>query len=393
LLKIKTNFLLLGFVCLNQYAFMKLENPSLLLTPTDARNGKITWRSPSNIALVKYWGKHGRQLPRNPNISFTLNDAATTMSLTYKAKAKFDNKISLDFHFEDPSKNEKFRQKMVAFMESVLDIFPFLTQIEMRIESSNSFPHSAGIASSASSMSALALCLCSLESRLFGKNTVDKGNPAKGGEGSVSFLKKVSYISRLASGSACRSVYPTLAVWGKMKEVKGSTNDYAVAFEAHDVFKTYHNAILIASVEEKPVSSRMGHGLMEGNPFATPRYAQARERMKALLPALQNGDVNVVGQIMEDEALTLHALMMTSSPSFTLLKPNTLKMIEILRGYREATKVPVYFSLDAGPNLHVLYPHAVENDVKTLIVNELAQYCENGRVIYDTVGDGAKLLE
>jgi diphosphomevalonate decarboxylase len=372
---------------------MKFENPNLQLTPSDARNGKITWRSPSNIAIVKYWGKHGRQLPRNPNISFTLNDAATTMSLTYKVKAKFDNKISLDFHFEDPSKNEKFRQKMVAFMESVLDIFPFLTQIEMRIESTNSFPHSAGIASSASSMSALALCLCSLESRLFGKNAVDEGNPAKGGEGSVSFLKKVSYISRLASGSACRSVYPTLAVWGKMKEVKGSTNDYAVAFEAHDVFKTYHNAILIASVEEKPVSSRMGHGLMEGNPFATPRYAQARERMKALLPALQNGDVNTVGQIMEDEALTLHALMMTSSPSFTLLKPNTLKMIEILRGYREATKVPVYFSLDAGPNLHVLYPHAVENDVKILIVNELAQYCENGRVIYDTVGDGAKLLE
>jgi diphosphomevalonate decarboxylase len=362
---------------------MKFENPNLQLTPTDARNGKIAWRSPSNIAIVKYWGKHGRQLPRNPNISFTLNDAATTMSLTYKVKAKFDNKISLDFNFEDPSKNEKFRQKMVAFMESVLDIFPFLTQIEMRIESSNSFPHSAGIASSASSMSALALCLCSLESRLFGGVK----------EGSVSFLKKVSYIARLASGSACRSVYPTLAVWGKMKEVKGSTNDYAVAFEAHDVFKTYHNAILIASVEEKPVSSRMGHGLMEGNPFATPRYAQARERMKALLPALQNGDVHTVGQIMEDEALTLHALMMTSSPSFTLLKPNTLKMIEILRGYREATKVPVYFSLDAGPNLHVLYPHTVENDVKMLIINELAQYCENGRVIYDTVGEGAKLLE
>ena len=78
---------------------MKLENPNLQLTPTDAQSGKITWRSPSNIALVKYWGKHGRQLPRNPNISFTLNDAATTMSLAYKVKAKFDNKINLDFTY------------------------------------------------------------------------------------------------------------------------------------------------------------------------------------------------------------------------------------------------------------------------------------------------------
>ena len=362
---------------------MTLKNPNLLLAVNDTREGKITWRSPSNIALVKYWGKYGTQLPRNPNISFTLDNAATTMTLTYQVKSKFDNKISLDFHFEDPSKNEKFKAKMVNFMESILDIFPFLAQLDMTIESSNSFPHSAGIASSASSMSALGLCLCSLESRLFGENT----------EGSTVFLKKASYIARLASGSACRSVYPTLAIWGKMKTVKGSSNDYAVAFEAHDVFKTYRNSILIASVEEKPVSSRMGHGLMEGNPYASPRFAQARARMNALLPALQSGEVDVVGQIIEDEALTLHALMMTCAPSFTLLKPNTLKMIEILRGYRATTKVPVYFSLDAGPNLHVLYPQSVENDVKTLITNELEQYCEEKKVIHDTVGKGAILLK
>ena len=362
---------------------MILENPTLLLAQNDTHEGSFTWRSPSNIAIIKYWGKHGRQLPRNASISFTLNNAFTDMTLTYRVKEHFDNKISLVFDFEETDKIEKFRLKMVAFMESVLDIFPFLTQLDLKIASTNSFPHSAGIASSASSMSALTLCLCTLESRLFGSNT----------EG-VEFLKKASYLSRLASGSACRSVYPTMAVWGKCPDVEGSSDEFATPFESeiHPVFKTFHDDILIASRGEKSVSSRMGHGLMNNNPFAEPRYAQARERMTAVVAALKTGEVDVFGQICEDEALTLHALMMTSSPSFTLLKPNTLKMIEILRGYREATKTPVYFSLDAGPNLHLLYPNAFENEVKSLINNELSQYCENGQVIFDTVGQGSRLI-
>lgn len=341
---------------------------------------KITWRSSSNIAIIKYWGKHGIQLPRNPSISFTLNNAFTEMTLEYREKEVLDDKITLEFEFEERDKIEKFRQKIVAFLASQLPVFPFLPELELKITSSNSFPHSAGIASSASSMSALALCLCSLENDYLGYNT----------EG-ADFLQKASYLARLASGSACRSVYPTMAVWGECKDVKGSSDAYAVGFEEeiHGVFTSYHDDILIAATGEKSVSSRMGHGLMNDNPYAPARYQQANERMSRLIAALKVGDVETFGQIAEDEAMTLHALMMTTSPWFTLLKPNTLKMIEILRGWRETTKVPAYFSLDAGPNLHLLYPDAFEKEVKELINNELKQYCENERVIFDTVGQGA----
>jgi diphosphomevalonate decarboxylase len=359
---------------------MTFTNPSTVLQKNDDQKSQITWRSPSNIAIIKYWGKLGVQLPRNPSISFTLNNAFTEMTLEYQVKKAFDNKISLAFEFEERDKIEKFRQKIVAFLETQLPIFPFLTELDLKITSSNSFPHSAGIASSASSMSALALCLCSLENDYLGYNT----------EG-ADFLQKASYLARLASGSACRSVYPTMAVWGECKDVKGSSDVYAVGFEAeiHDVFKSYHDDILIAATGEKSVSSRMGHGLMNDNPYASARYQQANERMSRLISALKTGDVETFGQIAEDEAMTLHALMMTTSPWFTLLKPNTLKMIEILRGWREVTKVPAYFSLDAGPNLHLLYPDAFEKQVKELIDNELKQYCENQRVIFDTVGQGA----
>ena len=364
--------------------------------------GKISWRSPSNIAIIKYWGKHGVQLPRNPNISFTLDKAFTETTLSFRLKEKKDREISLNFLFEN-APNEPFRLKQLKFLRSIVPIFPFLTDYELDISSHNSFPHSAGIASSASSMSALALCLCEMDMLISGKefqiSNFKFQEPDSGAtsnfKGQISnskdFLKKVSTMARLGSGSACRSMFPTMAAWGVCREIEGSNDEYAVGFEydIHDVFKTYHDAILIASRGEKSVSSRMGHGLMDNNPFAAPRYQQANERMTAVVAALRSGDVEIFGQIAEDEAMTLHALMMTSSPSFTLLKPNTLRMIEILRGWREATKLPAYFSLDAGPNLHLLYPDFIKNEVNALIDNELQPLCEDGMVIFDNVGQGA----
>ena len=373
---------------------MDYINPALVIPPKTQKSGTVSWRSPSNLALIKYWGKHGVQLPRNPSISFTLANAYTETTLSYESKERktkdeerrtkdegrsFED-IDLTFLFEGQAQ-EAFRLKQLKFLESIADIFPFLRQLNLRIESSNSFPHSAGIASSASSMSALALCLCSVERTLFG-SFYDED----------SFLRKASFIARLGSGSACRSVYPIMAVWGETPEVRGSSDLYAVPFveDIHPVFSTYHDDILIASRGEKSVSSRAGHGLMEGNVFAESRYAQARSRMSSLLSALKSGDLEVFGQICEDEALTLHAMMMSSSPSFTLLRPNTLMLIERLRAFRQRTKLPVYFSLDAGPNLHVLYPDEVKALVGAFIRDELARYCENGEVIGDVVGSGAE---
>ncbi len=365
---------------------MNIENPTLMFSENIDNAQKITWKCPSNIAIIKYWGKHGIQLPRNPSISFTLENAFTETILSYKPKEKPDNTIDLAFYFEGVE-NETFKAKQLKFLYGLVQEFPFLTHLSLRIDSHNSFPHSAGIASSASSMAALAMCLCSLESRLLGKDS-----PLQ--EGSDVFMQKASRIARLGSGSACRSIYPIMAIWGKLEGIEGSSDDYAIPFEheVHDVFKSFHDDILIASRGEKSVSSRMGHGLMDNNPFAEPRYAQARTRMTALVEALKVGDIETFGQICEDEAMTLHALMMTNSPWFTLLKPNTLKMIEILRGYRETTKMPVYFSLDAGPNLHVLYPNSVEKEVRGFINDELKPYCENEQVIFDNVGRGPKKI-
>jgi len=344
--------------------------------------GKITWKSPSNLAIIKYWGKHGVQLPQNPSISLTLENAFTQTILAYKPKETKEEGISLEFAFHGEP-NEAFKEKLVNYLESLLPIFPFLNQLDLNIQSGNSFPHSAGIASSASSMSALALCLCSLEDELF-----------KSLQDDTTFDQKASYIARLGSGSACRSIYPKMALWGETEIANNSSNLYAIpqVENIHEVFHNFHDDILIASQAEKSVSSRAGHALMENNQYAAPRYQQANERLNQLMIALKEGDVSTFGKIAEDEALTLHALMMTSTPSYILMQPNTLQMINKLRTYRQDTNTPIFFSLDAGPNLHVLYPESVIHDVRPFIEGELVPLCEEGLWISDWVGDGPEQL-
>ncbi len=361
-----------------EFLSLMYDNPKLIIETAALKENAVAWRSPSNIAIIKYWGKHGVQLPRNPSISFTLDQAYTDTKLAYRPKRGADEGIALDFFFHDEP-NEAFRKKIVQFLDKITPIFPFLRQLEMTIHSSNSFPHSAGIASSASSMSALALCLCAMEDQFFGTlNNIE------------AFRKKASYVARLGSGSACRSIYEGLGLWGKTIEVEGSSDEFAVGYtaEVHEIFHTFQDTILIASKGEKSVSSRAGHALMEGNAYANPRYDQARRRLHTLLAALKTGDVETFGRITENEALTLHALMMTSNPPYILMRPNSLKMIELVQQFRKDQNVPVYFSLDAGPNLHLLYPETEKEQVMAFIQSELVPLCENGEYIADQVGKG-----
>ncbi|MEO1435199.1 MAG: diphosphomevalonate decarboxylase [Bacteroidota bacterium] len=359
------------------------SNPKLLVDTGDLNPGSLAWKSPSNIALVKYWGKHGIQLPRNPSISFTLDVAHTETHLSYAARTPGANvpiELELYFHKE---RNQAFEKRTIQFFESLLPVFPFLKQLKMRIDTTNSFPHSAGIASSASGMSALALCLCDLENRLFG--TLSE---------TVAFRQKASYISRLGSGSACRSVYGGSVLWGDYPAVEGSSDLYAIPVNEglHEVFDTFHDDILLISRNEKSVSSTAGHALMEGNTYANPRYQSARQNLHHLLQAMETGDLEVFGRIVEQEALTLHALMMTSHPAYILMEPNSLTAIRRIWDFRAQTKVPLYFTLDAGPNLHLLYPDAYHQEVNQFIEDRLLELCEGQQRIADQVGEGSIAL-
>lgn len=341
-----------------------------------AKPVSVSWQSPSNIALVKYWGKTGRQLPVNPSLSITLSKAVTETKLTAMPR-EGNGLVELDFWFEG-KQNTAFGERMYKFLQSVTDIFPWLCQVNLKLETHNTFPHSAGIASSASAFSALALCLCSLDTEMNGV-LLDE----------TEFRQKASYVARLGSGSACRSLFPGYTVWGKSRALAGSSDLLAAAItEVHPVFTTLRDTILIVNNKVKSVSSSEGHNRMIGHPFAEARIKQAGKNITDLLGAIKTGDKQTFIRIVENEALTLHALMMTSEDGFMLMHPETVRIINRIQEIRKETGLNICFTLDAGPNVHLIYFEDQIEQVNKLIVEDLFKNIQHKMRIDDFYGKG-----
>ncbi|NND79649.1 MAG: diphosphomevalonate decarboxylase [Maribacter sp.] len=345
----------------------------------EIQQGKVTFKAPSNIALVKYWGKKTDQIPANPSISFTLNACATTTSITYTKLNTRGADFSFDLFFEGKPK-EDFKPKIQTFFARIEEYVPFLKEYHLKIETSNSFPHSSGIASSASGMAALALCLMHIEKELCQEMNDDF------------FSYKASFLARLGSGSACRSIEGSLIQWGYHNDIAGSSNLYGIKYpyDVHKVFHNYHDTILLVDKGQKQVSSTIGHNLMHNHPFAEQRFGQAHENLSKLIPVFASGKLNDFIKIVESEALTLHAMMMASTPYFILMKPNTLQIINKIWEFRKSSGTHLCFTLDAGANVHVLYPENEKAEVYQFIKDELVAFCENGQYICDRIGFGAK---
>lgn len=354
--------------------------------PKTLEKGQVSWQSPSNIALVKYWGKYGEQLPKNTSISFTLSNCHTKTTLFYEPKTS--NGLEFEVYL-DGKREAGFEPKILKFFKRIEKYIPFLNDYRFRIETTNSFPHSSGIASSASGMSALSLCLMEMERAL-------RHRSATGSEEMTLeyFNQKASFLARLGSGSACRSIEGPLIVWGEHPEIPGSSHLFGTKypFEVHPNFDNYQDTILLVDKGEKQVSSTGGHDLMHDHPFAEERFAQANSNMKKLIPVLKAGNLDAFIKIVESEALSLHAMMMTSMPFFILMKPNTLEIINRIWNYRKETGSKVCFTLDAGANVHVLYPENEKEKVCDFIKSELVVYCQNANYICDQIANGAKKL-
>jgi diphosphomevalonate decarboxylase len=346
------------------------------------QSGEVSWQSPSNIALIKYWGKKGFQLPANPSLSFTLSEAVTRTSMAYTPSADPGHfKVELMLN---GTINQYFSEKVKAYFNILQEQVPFLKFFDYEIYTVNTFPHSAGIASSASAMSALALCLCDMEEIISIVPNTEK----------VKFFEKASYCARIGSGSAARSVYGGLVSWGKIKSLPQSSDHYATPIDRniHPIFDNYQDSILIVNRGEKKISSRQGHQLMIKHPFAQARYMQAANNLEKLLQVFAAGDLETFINITEQEAFTLHGMMMSSMPGYLLMLPNTLNIINALHSYRADSGIPVSFTLDAGPNVHVLYPKQYAVSVQDFIQTELKQWCVDETIINDQMGNGPERI-
>jgi diphosphomevalonate decarboxylase len=331
------------------------------------------WESPSNIAIVKYWGKTNGQLAANPSLSMTLSKAVTRTSVMALLVEKGNSRLTVN---GDP--NHLFTSKLKKLVKWLTPEIPVLEEFSLNVTTVNTFPHSAGIASSASGISAFTLCLLTVISKITGKKLSRK-----------KFLQIASYVSRMGSGSACRSVYGGFSLWGKTMGVHDSSDFYAVSLKeiVHADFMNLHDAIMVVSSSPKSLSSTAGHELMRIHPFARDRFNQARLNIQETLTALKTGDIDKLAAISENEALTLHSLIMSSKGGTILMEPNSVMIIKRVQQARR-NGLPVFFTLDAGPNVHLLYPDNSTEKVENFIRSDLAQFCENGLVIFDRCGDG-----
>ncbi|MBF8457126.1 diphosphomevalonate decarboxylase [Kaistella sp. G5-32] len=335
-------------------------------------NAKVSESCPSNIALIKYWGKYENQIPANPSISYTLSQCKTNTEIEFFAEKKFSVQTFL------AGKEEvKFGEKIEKYFRNIEKYLPWILKGRYIIKTENTFPHSSGIASSASGFGAIAKCLMDFDDLFNGKSDED------------SKLKKASFLARLGSGSACRSLYDGLVVWGETKEVSDSSDLFAVPYpakEIHSVFKNFNDWVLLIHEGEKSVSSTVGHGLMNTNPYAEKRFQEAHENFSLLKDILKSGDMKSFIQLVEHEALTLHAMMMMSEPAFILMKTGTLAVINKIWEFRKQTNLPLFFTLDAGANVHLLFPSNNDEDkIKSFIIKELVQHTQNNGVVKDVM--------
>lgn len=325
---------------------------------------------PSNIALIKYWGKYENQIPANPSISYTLSQCRTITEMEFAEGENFSVKLFLSGK-EEP----KFAEKTAKYLAGIEKYLPWVLRGSFVIKTENTFPHSSGIASSASGFGALAKCLMALDKEISGEKSPEET------------LQKASLLARLGSGSACRSLYNGLVVWGATPVVSGSADEYAVPYpvsEIHPIFRNFNDWVMLIHEGQKSVSSTVGHGLMNGNPYAQVRFAEAAKNFFTLQEILKNGDMDGFIRLVEHEALTLHAMMMVSDPAFILMQTGTLETIHKVWDFRRETGLPLFFTLDAGANVHLMFPNDGRQErIKAFIETELLAYTQSGGVVKD----------
>ena len=255
-------------------------------------------RVPTNIAFIKYWGKSNFDLnwPVNDSISMVLSSLVTetTTNLIEEDNYRvwFDNQ-SLD-------QNDKRFLRIKDFLDWIKKKEGFVGGLE--IKTHNSFYSDCGIASSASGFGALSISsiLTWTNSRNF-QELLSKGFN----------MKKLEDISRIGSGSSCRSFVPGFAHWKRGV----SPEDQSVE-QIEDHNWSLSDTIVVVSRLKKKVSSRQGHKLSVQSPYFDQRLIEVKTRIERILEAINTNDIESFGKVIEEEACSLHKVIETSGLSY-----------------------------------------------------------------------------
>jgi len=312
----------------------------------------------SNIALIKYWGNRddALRLPANSSLSMNLAALTTTTTVEFRAALAADL-VTID----GPPARPAARERVSAHLDRIRK----LAQLPLgaTVTSFNSFPAGAGLASSASAFAALTVAGCA----------------AAGLDLSTDELSR---LARRGSGSACRSVPGGYVLWDACDKDDCSFG--------RTIFPPEHwelcDVIAIVEAAHKATGSTQGHSLANTSPLQTARVASAPERLEHCLTALRARDFPALAEVIEEDTLAMHAVMMTSTPSLLYWRAATVEVMRAVRAWRQAG-LPVAFTIDAGPNVHCLCPASAAAPVEARL--RTLPGIEN--VLVSGVGSGCRL--
>jgi diphosphomevalonate decarboxylase len=291
-----------------------------------------------NIAFIKYWGNRDETLriPLNGSISMNLDGLETQTSVDFSVSSNSDSLTINEKPVSGPG-----LKRVSLFLDLVRQMSG--KKEFARVVSRNNFPTGTGIASSAAAFAALALAACK----------------AAGLELSESALSR---LARRGSGSACRSVPGGFVEWQAGTE---EADSYAVSIASPGDWELM-DCIVVLSSEHKVIGSTEGHALAGTSPLQSARVADAPRRLEICRTAILQRDFAALADIVELDSNMLHAVMLTSRPALMYWQAASITVMQAIHAAR-GKGLPVCYTLDAGPNVHVITEKAHTQRVSELL--------------------------
>lgn len=319
---------------------------------------KATAIGPSNIAFIKYWGKKDEnlRLPENGSISMNLSDLTTTTTVEFLQNLKEDSVII------DGKAEKKKIERVSKQLDRVRKIakFPY----KAKVVSQNNFPSGTGLSSSASGLAALTLAA----SKSAGLNLSEK---------------ELSILARQGSGSACRSVPDGFVEW-----LEGNTSETSYAYSLYpENYWDILDIVVVVSHDKKDISSTGGQKIVATSSFYKVRLSNINKKIELCKKLLSEKNFPEFGKLIEAEALELHAIMLTSSPSLIYWLPGTIKIMKLVKKWR-SEGLAVYFTVNTGQDVHLI----IEGKNKEILLEKLQKVKEIKKVIVNTPALGARLI-
>jgi diphosphomevalonate decarboxylase len=317
---------------------------------------KSTAIAMSNIALIKYWGNTNEvlRLPSNPSISFNLRDLFTTTTVEFDPTLR-RNEVMIDEELATGAPYNRVVQHLdlIHKNQPAPDQPPYA-----RVISHNNFPMGAGIASSASAFAALTIATCA--ALQLNKSEAE-----------------LSALARQGSGSASRSVPGGFVAWR-------SDHAYSIAPAEHWALV---DVIGVVSTGHKKTGSTEGHALAPTSPLQLARIADTQRRFDLCQKAIHQRDFDLLANVIEQDALMMHGVMMTSNPPLIYWLPASIAIMHTVQDLR-AHGIPVAFTIDAGPNIHCICEKAAVSQV----TNALSSIAGVNTVLTSAIGGAAHII-